>query len=492
MHRRTPHSIGVGAQPDGHTARLTGGPAVWAPIILLELYLGFTVFVFFFGPVHWDVPSVPKLLAFLVINYASLWLGYSWGTSAGLRAARPFRTSEFEKLPSPISHLITISMVFCIFSTLIRVYAIRGSFEVVLSTFLSPGEAYRESQLIAQMDRDGEVMTIAGFSWAFRISTLLAVLNSIYFPLALSCWNKLGIQQKLLFFVALASTIVFAVGLGAQSGMGFLVFASLPVVLQKLYVSGRLRTPPAFSAAHAKTGWNRLSVRLLAVTMVCALMVTVVVFQADRLEATGRDLDAVDVLGGPFATPSDRWPTGDRFSYGVAMMFLYVSHGYEGLALAMEQPFEWTYGLGWSRALQVLLHDYLGGPDLFDRTYLARSEVQSGWPVQTWWSTIFPWIASDTTFYGTVFVMVLIGFVIGRLWVDAIATENPVAFAVLAQLFILVFMFPANNALAQTLDGFFALVGVFMIYGLSRKYFAGEHRALGPQRAPLPMRITVG
>src|SRR5262245_9542307 len=92
MHRRQPNSSGVDEHRDIHLTRLSF-LAVWAPIIILELYLALTVFVFFFGPVHWDVPSVPKLLTFLVINYGALLLGYSWGTSTGRLAMEPVRVA---------------------------------------------------------------------------------------------------------------------------------------------------------------------------------------------------------------------------------------------------------------------------------------------------------------------------------------------------------------------------------------------------------------
>ncbi len=67
--------------------------------------------------------------------------------------------------------------------------------------------------------------------------------------------------------------------------------------------------------------------------------------------------------------------------------------------------------------------------------------------------------------------MVLVGFALGRCWSDAVVTGNPVCFALLAQLFTLIFMLPANNAVAQSLDGFFTLSGVVLIYALSRKYY---------------------
>jgi hypothetical protein len=450
---------------------------------LLELYLGTTVLVFFFGPVDWHVPDATKLLAFLSLNYGGLWFGYRWGIRRGKIALRrsPVGDVGVIRMPRQLMWLITFSMAFTIASNLVRLYAIRGDPGTFVSSFLHPGEAYRAAQLLAQMDREGSTLPISGFSWPFRISTVLAVFNGLYFPLALICWRRLRVPHRLMFFAAVLSAILFTVGIGAQSGIGFLVFAAVPVVLYRIYVAGTPITGRSTSRilAAKKRGSHPALAKVLLVGSLCALVATVVFFQLSRAEESGQALDAVKDLGGQFGSPAERGivpVTGGRLNYGLVMTCMYVSHGYEGLALSMELPFQWTYGLGWSKALQVIIRDYLGGPDLSGHSYLIRNAEQNGWP-NPWWSTIFAWIASDTTYYGTVLFTCLVGFVIARWWVDVIAVGNPVGFAVLAQMFTLVFMFPANNALAQTLEALFSLVGVFCIYALSRQYFRPIRRA---------------
>lgn len=461
------------------------------PIIVLELYLAFTVFVFFLGPVDWHVPSALKLLIFLLINFGGLWFGYSWGIRKGNIALRQSKVAVgIIQLPPRLKWLIAWSMAFCIFSTIVRLLAIRGDLATVFSTLLHPGESYREAQVIAQMDRDGVVGRlgeISNYSWAFRISTLLAVFNGLYFPVALICWRRMVKAHKALFLVSVSCTIMYSVGVGAQSGIGFLLFSLLPVALYRLFVSAK---PITIEQARKipvsnRTSWTRARVRILVLASLCALVVTVVFFQVDRQEDSGRIAEVQDSVVGTFGSHSERdifSITGERLHFGLVMLCFYVSHGYEGLALSMELPFEWTYGLGWSKGLQVILHDYLGGPDLFETSYLARNEAQTGWPALLWWSTIFPWVASDTTYFGTVLFMVLVGFIIGRCWVNVIITGNPIGFAVLAQMFTLVFMFPANNALAQTLEGLFSLIGVLLIYVMSWKYFKPTRNAAATGR----------
>lgn len=434
------------------------------------------------------MPSVAKLAIFLFVNYGGLWFGYNWGIRSGRIALRQTQVSELGriKIPPVVMRLLLFSMIFNIVSTMVRLHAIRG-LGMVFGTFLNPGASYRESQVLAQMSRDGVLggMQIMDFSWAFRISTLFSVFNALYFPLGLVSWRRMSNVYRVIFSISVLCTFVFTMGLGAQSGIGILVFSSLPVALYKIYAIPRpIKVWPTRSwLAANRTGLTPAKVRMLVVASISVLVATIVFFQVARREDSGRKLDPRNTLGGDYGFLSDRGFlrfADQRLEFGLVMATLYISHGYEGLALSMELPFEWTYGLGWSKALQVILHDYLGGPDLFEKSYLVRNEELNGWPYHVWWSTIFPWIASDTTYYGTVLVMVLVGFVIARCWVGVITTGNPIGFAVLAQMFTLVFMFPANNALAQTLEALFSLIGIFTIYAISWKYFKPVSRLRMP------------
>jgi len=453
-----------------------------APIILLEGYLACTVLMFFFGPVDWDIPNVPKLVAFLVVNYGGLWLGYRWGIKRGSVALSRLQAAEVGviRVPRILLILIVFSMVFAISGILLRVTAIRGGLTEALSTLLNPGQAYLEAQVLADVTREGgKVAELAAYSWAFRITTVLSVFNSLYLPLVLICWRQIGIVNRILFVLALLCTLGVSFGIGTQSGIGFSLFACLPVLLYKIYVAEKPLTVTPLSKSGRKL--KPLLTKIAIAVLIAGFVGMVAFFQVDRREVETRELDPTQALVGDFGVASTRGLvpiTGTRANYGLVMACLYMSHGYEGLALSMELPFEWSYGIGWSKALQSILHDYLGGPDLFESSYMARNEAKNGWSALRWWSTIFPWLASDTTFYGTVLFMVLIGFVIGRCWVNIILTGNPMGFAVLAQMFILVFMFPANNALAQTLDAFFGLIGVSALYMLSWRFFtpvAGMH-----------------
>jgi hypothetical protein len=452
--------------------------AFWTPVMVLEGYLSLTVLLFFFGPVDWDIPSSAKLAVFLIVNYGAVWVGYRWGIRHAMLQTfqRSYSVANEISIPPFVLRLLVISMIFTIANSLIRLISIRGGLAEAFASFGNPGEAYREAQLLAQLDRDGDLAATIGHSWLFRLTTLFQMFNGLYFPLALICWRRLGAGYRVFFFIALFFAVFLTVGIGSQSGIGQVFFSALPVGIYILYVRGRNLSRHASPADLSSSNeFLRLLVaRLLIAVVGVVLVVTVVSFQQSREEDIGGQFDATNILVGDFGKPSNNVlfkASGSSANFGVVAAVQYASHGYAGLAYAMELPFVPMYGLGWSKGLQVIYKDYLGGPNLSERSYLSRNEAQNAWPAVFWWSTIFPWIASDTTFYGTAVVMVLIGFFLGRVWSTVILTANPVGFAVLAQLFTLIFMFPANNALAQTLDGLFSLVGVLFLYVTSWKYY---------------------
>jgi hypothetical protein len=458
---------------------------LWTPIAILLLYLAVTVGLFFIGPVDWSIPNPAKLTGFLIVNYGALGLGY-W---SGIRLTR-YRLGRVGRAGGTATHLsrairivLVASLAFNIVTSVTKVHAIRG-LGTVVATIASPGAAYHESQQVVQLSRDRALAghEIMRFSWLFRIDTVFGSLKEIYFPLGMIYWRRMGRALRGAFILSIFSTLLFTLGVGAQSGIGFLLFSYMPVALLKYYDSpvSAAATPAEARRLIVAARSTRWRLRVAAVVFLATLIVTVASFQIARADEGGQPPDVLRALVREFGEPAQGGVltiSGTQANYGLVMAALYASHGYAGLALSMELPFEWTYGFGWSKALAVIYHEYLGGPDLFQRTYLVRNEQRTGWPSLTWWSTIFPWVASDTTFFGTPFFTFLVGLAIARCWTTVLATRNPIGLAVLGQLFILVFMFPANNALAQTLGGLFTFLGLSVAYLVTWRYFWAErHR----------------
>ncbi|PKH37932.1 hypothetical protein SAMN05192575_1011009 [Nocardioides alpinus] len=147
----------------------------------------------------------------------------------------------------------------------------------------------------------------------------------------------------------------------------------------------------------------------------------------------------------------------------------YLTHGYRGLSLAMDEDFTPTWGLGFSEFYRHNLLRVVGQGDREEaieaRTYAGKL-IDQGWPDGMVWSTFFVHPASDIGFPGVIALMALIGFALGRSWRDTLERGDPLAAAVFFYLCILVFYLPANNQLFQGGElaiGFTVLTVVWLV-----------------------------
>src|SRR5690606_14293097 len=119
---------------------------------------------------------------------------------------------------------------------------------------------------------------------------------------------------------------------------------------------------------------------------------------------------------------------------GINGLFYYVTHGYVGLAYSLELPFIPSFGQTSFRAFSSYFIDFFGVNNYWNFSYLVRNEIENGWPALQVWSTIFPWLASDFSFYIIPFIMFFLGKFLHNLWLDFIMNANPYVMLILGQI----------------------------------------------------------
>jgi hypothetical protein len=147
---------------------------------------------------------------------------------------------------------------------------------------------------------------------------------------------------------------------------------------------------------------------------------------------------------------------------------VYLNQGYYALSLALEKPFLPTWGVGNSLAIIRQAERILGAGSVSRRTYPFQIEAD-GWDAWVLWSSIYPWIASDVSFPGTIVVVFLIGYNFGLAWVDTLNGWNPFAAAMLANFVIMLYYFPANNQVFQSLESAVAFIVTFVLWRSTRR-----------------------
>lgn len=160
---------------------------------------------------------------------------------------------------------------------------------------------------------------------------------------------------------------------------------------------------------------------------------------------------------------------GPTLGFGIGSVLSYVSGGYYGLSLTLKMPFVWTYGIGSSYFL-CLISEKIFGYSIYEKTYLGRLQ-EVGRDGLTSWNTIFPWLASDFTFFGALLIFVVLGYFITTVWYEVIRYKNPVSIVMFATLCLGICYLPANNQLFHGIDSFISTVLTFVWWLLCHKQY---------------------
>ena len=161
---------------------------------------------------------------------------------------------------------------------------------------------------------------------------------------------------------------------------------------------------------------------------------------------------------------------GDQIGFPLSVFTGYLSQGYYGLSLSMQEPFVWTYFMGNSYSLTVFMQRFLGVPVDFHDTYPYRASLHTGWD-DSKWSTVFSWFAGDFTFVGTLFLFTLIAFLYAKVWKETYLYQNPISIVLFAMLTIALLYIPANNQLLHTPGSIIAVFFFFILWIFKHKKF---------------------
>jgi hypothetical protein len=142
----------------------------------------------------------------------------------------------------------------------------------------------------------------------------------------------------------------------------------------------------------------------------------------------------------------------------------YVSQGYYGLGLALEQPFVPMYGVGSSTFLTRQVARMIGDPSIEWLSYPVRVMNQDGWSAYYNWSTMYTWIASDVGFLGVLLVMVVAGWLLGQAWLGVLYNHDVLSVCLLGQMVIMLTYASANNQCVQSGESWFAFMSTLFLW----------------------------
>lgn len=410
------------------------------------------------GPWPWPVRDKATLYTFLLVAQTCLLLGYAWAVRSPKILRIKYRGTRLRLIDPRSLGFVRLLMVVSFGVLLLNIWSgstatdgLTGMVRQVLAGLQNPGERYHEKLLNYASTESNLLLLLAG--------AVAAPLKWLFVPLAVWHWNgskwwdKLGVTTYLLMDTARW------VAIGTNKG----VFDNVIVVIASLLISlyGRrrnVRRTPRLIGRWMIFGVLAVSLVALAITFMTHAITS-------RLGTVRYDNTSLGIqvnVDSPIMRLVPR-------PYHGAMVIVssYLTQGYYGLSLALNEDFTPTYGFGNSFLLHRVYEMLTGDTDLIQQAYPFKL-VSYGWDPYINWHSLYTWLASDFSFTGTLFVMLILGFGFGAVWKSIIVEHNVYAMG-LFTLYMLLFVYvPANNQVFAFIETFSAFWGLLILWLFSR------------------------
>ena len=433
----------AGALPGGHLSSLRILPVVSPagttrlPLVIVFGYVVATFLLFLGWPIDWPIYTFADWVR--LVAYVTLCL-----TVLGGAAYRG--SSGATRVVAPLPYLSVLLPLGALGAALLLIPA------SVVYTGLHPWEllealkdqaaAYRRTQqqlFLTSGERDNIV----------AMRTLIAPLTYAILPLGIIRWRSIGWIGRASVAVVVATAIIFSILRGTDKELADLFVVGIAAAFVS---AGRAIASGNSGGELVRRTWK------LAAIAVIFLLFAQSLFTERKQERLGGYVSRTSVCANnsricaDLDNPLISWlPVRERF--GVTVFILSTCSGYYGLELAMEKPFDTSFGLGHSPATLSVYEAVTGDPTLHKRTYTYRNGAD-GWSEEYYWSTLIAWIANDVGFAGAVFVLALIGFMWGQWWREAAAGMSDPAAVLFALSTTMIFYLPANDQVLASYEGY--------------------------------------
>jgi hypothetical protein len=414
------------------------------PIRVALVYFASTFLVFVFSPFDWPVDDWVLLIGFLSACMGLLWAGFRFAVTG-----RPVQCLRLQ--PRRII-VIAATAALAVLFIAAPIYTGKMPWQV-FEALRDQGAAYSslQEQLELTSGSRGPIALLRILTWPFVFAAL---------PLGILHWAELSARLRAAVVVVVLSIVTQSILRGTDRESADL----LTVAVSTLGVLSARRMLSTGTGL-VKLLWGAKYRLAAGLMLLMALGILFVERKEQRLgNAATLCVGASDQnpTGGICADfdypPFVQFDLDDRYRMAVMMAAAYLGQGYYGLSLALQMSdFHPTWGIGHAPFLTALYANITGNEEFYKRSYTYRLR-EIGWSDESQWSTMFPWVANDISFFGAAFLMLLIGTTFGAAWRDAVFAQDDRAAIVFALLCIMLVYLPANSQVTLVPDHYFALL----------------------------------
>ena len=438
---------------------------MYYPLRLTILYLTVTYLLYFFGPIAWPDNNNGILLFFLAVNTVFIYVGFSLGVKLENANTKKIDWETFFKIGA-ISTLV-------MFVPITLAYTNKWPWEV-FSILSNQGEIYSENIARLQDTKTDRwlLALIKGFNGPlFYGSVTIGFLR----------FNLLKPKEKFLLLSVILSQVIFSTLRGVDKEIGDLLimfFAAQAITkFRKYHVNQtnaeNINLEEKNDLNRPKNIDSRRNISFKYFSYIAIILIFLYNFTEKKMSRLGESYADFSILDSSihpdYSRPIISWMS-PYFAFSFAMISSYMCQGYYGLSLVLNKPFNFSFGFGHSAALTSFIDGLNKNASIYKNTYLSMMS-ELGWDDQYVWSSVYPWIASDVSFYLTPFVILLLSIFYGKLWIEAIQSNSDIPGILFCFMSIFFAYIPANNQIAQSLDSYFGfLFWVFMYFKANKRH----------------------
>jgi len=414
----------------------------YAPLIFTEFYLLFTILIFWFGPIKYKVLNKFEFIILLFLYHLFFIVGYV--ISLKTYKSKPVLVHKFSSTKFYILFFFAFLGVLVAYKNNMNANSIipYNYFAEIWGGINNPGLVYTERMLNIDYASAGESRF---FNIIFMFVAFAKFLFIFYF---IWYWRVLSILART--FSVLYS--FFYISPGISAGVNSVMFWFVIFFSSSLLFFYFLK--------------KRNKLKLILIVLSFLIMVPILSFGYIMSER-----------GGGYSYFEQSSPRGDIsitindidlesptiFSYlGYSFTWLdyYITQGYYGFSLVLEQNFRWTYGFGNSAFLQRQFN-LISGIDVGQLSYQRRYD--NIWGELSQWHSFYGQFANDFSPLGLVLLMFALGFMFARVWMTVLFRDSFYG-AALMPIFVIMFVFlPANNQIFGYIDtiSYFVFISIF-------------------------------
>lgn len=430
----------------------------FGPLILTEIYLIFTLFLFAFGPVEYHLDSPLIFWFFIVFYHLSMVFGY-------VLASTLSKNKITTKINSDDLGLFKIRILILLAFLAFLI----GHKNITMSDSLIPYDIISDITSGLAESRAQYILKIARMD-DYSGSKLLNVFNFfiafskiILIPILIFYWDKLTLKDKILALTVSFLPVLSGVSTGTNKPLfDFVILYGCSLFLY-------------FASCYYREGRCNFKDRSFFIVVIFICFCAAFWFFGTAMLGRGGDPSYVETtspLGHIKLDDAYQNVGGDDFlSYIYVWFSNYLVQGYYGFSQALNMDFDCTLGFGNSPFLTRQV-EWLTGVDFSIYTY--QHKIDSVWNETAQWHSLYSHLANDFHFFGVGLWNFLMGFYFAKVWKSFLDDNNLYSKLLLPLFAMLVIFTPANNQVFGFLETFSAFFFMSLLWFRSvyrRSYF---------------------